>query len=82
MLTTKTSIAVRRSTQLHGMNKLLNWDNKLFIKEKVFTFSFMPLNFGAVMKRLNERVVNVSDEIPQWLCLSDHTSKWSMIPRR
>lgn len=59
-------------------DKLHTWDNKLFIKDKVFTFFFMPLNFGGAMKRLNQRVERVSAEIPQWLCLSDHTSKWKM----
>ncbi|MDD3042981.1 MAG: hypothetical protein PHW56_08580 [Methanosarcinaceae archaeon] len=38
----------------------------------------MPVNFGRVMKRLNEKVRNAGVETPEWLCLSDHTSKWNM----
>jgi hypothetical protein len=38
----------------------------------------MPMNFGKVMKRLDEKVRNVQATIPDWLCLSDHTSKWNM----
>jgi len=59
-------------------DKIHTWDNKLFIKDKVCTFFFMPLNFGAAMKRLNARVEKAGAEIPEWLCLSDHTSKWNM----
>lgn len=58
--------------------KLLKWDNKMFIKNKVCTFFYLPLNFGAAMKRLNATVEKASANIPDWLCLSDHTSKWNM----
>jgi len=58
--------------------KIFEWDNKKFIKEKVFTFFYMPVNFGAVMKRLDKKVREAGAMIPDWLCLSDHTSKWNM----
>ena len=38
----------------------------------------MPINFGAVMKRLNACVEKAGATMPEWLCLSDHTSKWNM----
>jgi hypothetical protein len=59
-------------------DKVLEWENKKFIKDRVFTFFFMPLNFGTVMKRLDERVKKAGASIPDWLCLSDHTSRWNM----
>jgi len=59
-------------------DKIFTWDNKRFIKDKVCTLFFMPLNFGRVMKRLNVRVENAAAQIPDWLCLSDHSSKWNM----
>jgi hypothetical protein len=59
-------------------DKMHTWDNKLFIKDKVFTCFYMPMNFGGAMKRLNARVDNAGAQIPDWLCLSDHTSKWNM----
>lgn len=59
-------------------NKVFNWDKKPFIKDKVFTFLYMPLNFGKVMRRLNKRVMNAQAEIPDYLALSNHTSKWNM----
>ena len=38
----------------------------------------MPVNFGRAMKRLDKKVTAVKAQIPDWLCLSDHTSKWNM----
>lgn len=59
-------------------DKTFEWDNKKFIKDHVCTFFYMPMNFGAVMKRLNEKVTKAEVKMPDWLCLSDHTSKWNM----
>ena len=58
--------------------KLLQWNDKRFIKAKVFTLFYMPMNFGKVMKRLDEKVRKADATMPDWLCLSDHTSKWNM----
>lgn len=59
-------------------DKLLDWNNKQFIKDSVRTFFFMPLNFGKVMKRLDSKVSTAGSSMPEMLCLSDHTSKWNM----
>lgn len=59
-------------------DKVFEWDNKKFIKDKVCTFFYMPLNFGATMKRLDSKVKGANATMPDWLCLSDHTSKWNM----
>lgn len=59
-------------------DKMLEWHNKPFIKDKVFTFMFMPIGFGKVMKRLNDKVQAAQATMPDWLCLSDHTSSWNM----
>jgi hypothetical protein len=58
--------------------KLFEWNNKKFVKEKVSTFFHMPLNFGSVMKKLDEKVRSAHAVTPDWVCLSDHTSKWNM----
>ena len=39
---------------------------------------YMPVNFGSVMKRLDEKVRKNGACIADNLCLSDHTSKWNM----
>jgi len=58
--------------------KVLKWRNKKFVKGKVATFLHMPLNFGSVITKLNKKVEEANANVPDWLCLSDHTSKWSM----
>jgi hypothetical protein len=59
-------------------NTMHDWENKKFIKEKVFTLFHMPINFGGAMKKLNEKVEAAGASMPDSLCLSDHTSKWNM----
>jgi hypothetical protein len=59
-------------------DKTFQWENKKFIKDKVCTFFYMPMNFGQVMKRLDRKVSAAGATMPDCLCLSDHTSKWNM----
>jgi len=59
-------------------NQILNWKDKLFAKERVCTFFYMPLNFGKVMKRFGLKLNEAGAAMPDYLCLSDHTSKWNM----
>ena len=59
-------------------DKIFNWDNKKFIKDKVFTFFYMPINFGSVIKKLMKKIEAGKAGTPDWMGLSDHTSKWNM----
>lgn len=59
-------------------NKTLEWNNKKFIKGKVFTLFFVPINFGAVIKKLMEKIEKSGAKAQDWMGLSDHTSKWNM----
>jgi hypothetical protein len=59
-------------------DKMITWENKKFIKDKVFTLFYMPMNFGQAMKRLDKTVREASATMVENLCLSDHTSKWNM----
>ena len=59
-------------------NKTFEWENKNFIKTNVKTLFHMPMNFSKVMKRLDEKITKAGAKIPDWLCLSDHTSPWNM----
>ena len=59
-------------------NQIFEWDNKRFIKGKVFTLFYIPLNFGPVMRKLDKKVRQAGATIPDYLGLSDHTSKWNM----
>lgn len=58
--------------------KMSEWDKKKFIKDKVFTFFYMPIGFGALMKKLVEKVTRAEANMTDRLCLSDCTSKWNM----
>ena len=58
--------------------KILEWDNKKFIKDKVRTLFYVPMNFGKVMKRMDKKVRKSGAQMPDSICLSDHTSKWNM----
>jgi len=58
--------------------KVLEWGNKKFIKGKVFTLFFVPVNFGSVIVKLMAKVKDAGAGTPENLCLSDHTSKWNM----
>jgi len=58
--------------------KIFEWNDKKFVKDNVSTFLNIPLNFGKVMKRLDEQVRSANATMPDWVCLSDHTSKWNM----
>ncbi len=59
-------------------DKILKWDNKRFIKGNVFTLFFMPVNFGMVVAKLMNAVSAAKANVPDYLGLSDHTSKWNM----
>jgi hypothetical protein len=59
-------------------DKMLEWNNRKFIRDSVFTIFNMPLNFGKVMRRLDQKVKKAGATMPDWLCLSDHTSGWNM----
>ncbi|HNX43202.1 MAG TPA: hypothetical protein PLJ84_00140 [Bacteroidales bacterium] len=59
-------------------DKMIEWNNKLFLKSHVCTFFYMPLNFDKAMRRLDKLVKQESAAVQDYLCLSDHTSKWNM----
>jgi len=59
-------------------NKILKWKNKKFIKDKVFTVFYMPINFGAVITRMVNKIEKAGTVMQDGLCLSDHTSMWNM----
>jgi hypothetical protein len=58
--------------------KTFIWKNKKFIKDKVFTLFYMPVNFGTVIIRMMKKIKGAGAEVPDFICLSDHTSKWNM----
>lgn len=59
-------------------DKTFVWDKKKFIKDRAFSLFYIPLNFGMVMKRTHDLISASGATIPEYLCLSDHTSKWKI----
>ena len=59
-------------------DKMFQWDQKKFVKDKVFTLFYMPMNFGSVVRRLFKKIQKAGAELPDYMGLSDHTSKWNM----
>lgn len=58
--------------------KILEWNNKKFIKAKVKTFLHIPLNFGLVITKLDKKITEAGAKIQDAMALSEHTSKWNM----
>lgn len=59
--------------------KEFTWQDKLFIKDKVFCLFYAPINFGKVIVRCMEKIDAANAFPPQPpLGLSDHTSRWNM----
>lgn len=56
--------------------KEFEWKDKLFIKDSVRSFLYIPLNFGGVLKRMNEKIKKSQAELPNkdWLLLSRDVS--------
>ena len=59
-------------------DKVLEWDNKMFLKSKVLTFFYMPINFGQVMRKIDSKIRKAGAEMIDNMCLSDHSSRWGM----
>lgn len=59
--------------------KEFQWNDKLFIKDKVRCFFHIPLNFGKIVLRCMEKIEKADAFTPEPpLGLSDHTSLWNM----
>jgi len=59
--------------------KELQWDHKLFVRDRVRCLFYMPLNFGKIVVRNMGKIERASAFTPAPpLLLSDHTSPWNM----
>ncbi|MFH0770829.1 MAG: hydrolase [Candidatus Peregrinibacteria bacterium] len=57
-------------------DKEMTWSNKRFVKEHVRAFLRIPIGFGAVMKRVMEKIGAVQALAVPPLWLSDEKSWW------
>jgi hypothetical protein len=58
--------------------KIFDWNGKKFIKDKVGTLFYVPLNFGAAMTRSTKKIEVAGTKISEGMVLSEHTSPWNM----
>lgn len=58
--------------------EMFEWKDMPFIKGKVRTLFYMPLNIGKVMEDLTSRASAAGVEFVDMLALSDHTSLWNI----
>ena len=56
--------------------KQVQWEDKLFIKDRVKSFLHIPLNFGKVIVRNAEKIKAADALTPEPLMLSDENSLW------
>jgi hypothetical protein len=57
-------------------DKVVTWEGKRFVKDRVRSFLHIPLNFGAVMKR-NMTMLAAAGAVPEkTIVLSDENSLW------
>ena len=59
-------------------DQIIEWSEKLFIKDKVFCILNMPVNFGKVMTRIMSKADKHGATVADAMCLSDHASAWKM----
>jgi hypothetical protein len=57
-------------------DKIITWERKPFLQDRVLSFLHIPLNFGAVMKR-SMAAIEAAGAVPdEMIVLSDESSLW------
>jgi len=57
--------------------KVITWEQKLFLRDRVTSFLHIPLNFGAVMKRSMAAIEAAGATPDDRVILSDENSLWN-----
>lgn len=59
-------------------NQEIVWDNKLFVKIKSNSFLYIPLNMGAMMKRICDKLdkEGANLDAKDWIMMSKDVSPW------
>ncbi|WP_332445942.1 hydrolase [Sphaerochaeta sp.] len=59
-------------------NTLVSFDDRKFVKKRVRTFFFIPLNFGQVMRTAQAQIERAGAKVVDNMALSNHVSRWTM----
>jgi hypothetical protein len=54
--------------------KKVTWKGKLFVKDKVWSFFHIPLNFGSVLKKNMKKIEDNNAKLKNCMILSDEVS--------
>ena len=57
-------------------NRVITWDRKPFLQDRVRSFLHIPLNFGAVMKRSMASIEAAGATSDEMIVLSEENSLW------
>ena len=57
-------------------DKVVTWEKKLFLQDRVLSFLHIPLNFGSVMKRSMAAIEAAGATPADMIVLSDENSLW------
>ena len=52
----------------------ISWNGKFFVKEKVLTFFYRPLNRGSILKKLNKKIAAAGAKTKRPLVVLDNTN--------
>lgn len=74
----KEEVCCERFNPAPWEGKTITWKDKKFIKDRVFTLFYMPMNFGSVITRIMKQADDAKATISDGMALSDHTSLWNM----
>jgi hypothetical protein len=55
-------------------NKKVTWKGKYFVKDKVFSFFHIPLNFGSVVEKNMKKIKDANAMLKEPIILSDEKS--------
>lgn len=58
--------------------KEVTLDDRFFIKKRVWTFNYIPLNFGSVMTKAQQEIEAHGAKVVENMALCEHVSKWKM----
>jgi hypothetical protein len=56
--------------------KIITWEQKRFLRDRVVSFFHIPLNYGAVMKRTMAAIEAAGAKPDEMVVLSDENSLW------
>jgi len=76
MNTNKTGECCPRFNPDPWNEKVISWENRRFVRDRVTSIFHIPLNYGAIMER-NDRIIRAADACTDTrLILTDENSLW------